>query len=68
MGKTSKRVISLVLSVLMVLSMVSVFCLPTMAASKIDAENIDYDEVRTDAYIINGAWTEADLVDRKSVV
>ncbi len=62
MGKTSKRVISLVLSVLMVLSMVSVFCLPTMAASKIDAENIDYDAVRTDAYIINGAWTEADLV------
>ena len=62
MGKTSKRVISLVLSVLMILSMVSVFCLPAMAEAKIDAENIDYDAVRTDAYIINGAWTEADLV------
>ena len=62
MGKTSKRVISLVLSVLMILSMVSVFCLPAMAEAKIDAENIDYDAVRTTAYIINGAWTEADLV------
>ena len=60
MGKTSKRVISLVLSVLMVLSMVSVFCLPTMAAPY-DAENIDYDEVRTTAYIINSAWTTEDL-------
>ena len=61
MGKTSKRVISLVLSVLMVLSMVSVFCLPTMAAPY-DAENIDYDGVRTTAYIINSAWTPEDLV------
>ena len=62
MGKTSKRVISLVLSVLMVLSMVSVFCLPTMAASKIDAENIDYDAVRTDAYIIVAHYVIIDII------
>ena len=62
MGKTSKRVISLVLSVLMVLSMVSVFCLPTMVASKIDAENIDYDDVLTDAYIIVAHYVIIDII------
>lgn len=61
MGKTTNRVLSTVLTVLMILSMVSVFVLPASAETESavsDAFNLDYQALYNgeNTYLINGEW------------
>ncbi len=67
MGKTTKRVLSMLLTVLMVLSMVSVFTVPVAAAVLPEGMNkLDYDALfkNKDTFLINGAWSN--LSSRKA--
>ena len=66
MSKTTKRVLSMMLTVLMVLSMVSVFTVPVAAALPEGTDSLDYDALFNDkdSFLINGAWT--DLASRKA--
>ena len=57
MSKFTKRVLSMVLAVLMVVSMVSVFTLPAFAEEAV-TEVVDYDAAFETAFIINKDWTD----------
>ena len=70
--KTTRRLLSVVLCVLMVLSMMSSFTLAldgavqtSVTGTAVDPANLDYDALRQgdDTFIINGAWTDEDLID-----
>jgi len=60
MGKTTKRVLSMVLTVLMLLSMVTVFTLPASAESSDAAPGLDYDALfkNEETFLINPEWAD----------
>ena len=52
MAKMSKRILALLLTMLMVVSMAAVFTLPALAAE----EEVDYEAYFEDAFLINQNW------------
>ena len=64
MTKMTKRILSSVLTVLMIVSMVAVFTLP--AAMAVEAPNTtDYEAIYEDAYLINPEWHDGELITDK---
>ena len=61
MSKLTRRVLSMVMAVFMLISMISVFTLPAFAEEAAATDVIDYDAKFETAYIIDKSWTDDQL-------